>query len=94
MKALYVHGESDYSALNFEQSSFYTNDKMIDLWNDANAQEDKEIEIKFLNHGEDDYVFVEALEFKSVDSKFIEFMCDKFVDYDDTKCHNFYIIEW
>jgi hypothetical protein len=91
MKVLYVTGDSDYSALTFEQAGYDNNEKLQELWNKANSNPDKELEVIFPNEDdEQEVVYVTAYEFGESDSNFIEFLMDKFTDYDDLKCHNWY----
>ena len=78
MKLLYVHGDGDYNAMMFEQNLGVEKAKEM-------IKEGKKIE--------DDEFIVDVLEFGDVDKKFIEFIIDHFLDYDSSKCSNFYIIE-
>lgn len=93
MKVLYVTGDSDYSALMFDQAGYNNNEKLQELWDKANNNEDKEYELKFklpFPGDEEEIVYCTAYEFGESDPEFIEFLMDKFADYDDLKCHNWY----
>jgi hypothetical protein len=90
MKILYVTGDSDYSALMFDKSGIDNNNALEELWEEANRQPNKELEVRIPK--EDEIVYITAYEFGEVDSKFISFIQNKFMDYDDLKHHNYYII--
>lgn len=92
MKVLYVTGDSDYSALMFEQAGYNNNEKIQDLWNKANNNKDRELELTIVIPEDNSYeiIYCTAYEFGESDSKFIEFLMDKFADYDDLKHHNWY----
>jgi hypothetical protein len=40
----------------------------------------------------DEEIYVELYEFGDVDPKFIEFLRNYHIDYDHSKCHNFFIV--
>jgi len=84
MKLLYVYGDNDYAAM---------------TWEDKISEENKKIIVDRLLSGEEtciefeeDY-FVELREFDNVDKKFVDFIIDKFMDYDMSKHSNFFVIE-
>lgn len=79
MRILYVYGDDDYAATTFEGDY-----KFNDIVKKA-EENDNEIEFE-------EGMYAKILEFGEVDEKFIEFM-KKIQDYDDSKHHNFYIIE-
>jgi len=89
MKVLYVSGDGDFSALDFENKGFDNPQKLQKLWDEANRSESKQVTIGI---EEDYYIRGKAYKFGEVDSKFIEFIQDKFMDYDESKSHNYYIV--
>ncbi len=78
-----VHGD-DYEALMFEQRYPIT----LETWNRVNDGEEISVD---LGDGEIQVLDVEAFEFGEVDPEFIEFV-RKFIDYDQSKSSNFYIV--
>jgi hypothetical protein len=82
MKVIYIKGTHDYSALEFEKASSPT----LEIWNKLNAGED-------LVDNDGFAIEDEALEFETVDPKFIEFINEHFMDYDSCKQSNYYVVE-
>ena len=78
----------DYGAMEFEHSSYCTEEKLRELYTLAEQgpylldMPDKGCQLK-----------IEAFEFEEVDPEFIQFMIDEFLDYDALKSHNFYVVE-
>ncbi len=91
MKVLYVTGDSDYSVLIFEQAGYDKPDKLRELWDKANNHKNKQLSLNIPE--EDELVYFTAYEFGDSDSNFIEFLMDKFADYDDLKHHNWYEVD-
>jgi putative salt-induced outer membrane protein YdiY len=89
MKVLYVSGDGDFSALDFENKGYDKIDKLRELWDEANRSESKQVAIGI---EEDYYIYGQSYEFGEVDDKWIDFIQDKFMDYDDLKHHNYYIV--
>lgn len=82
MKILEVFGE-DYAALTFEQDLSKDTTKYSKLCEDNNGNyidEDNGIEFELHWFGE-------------VDPKFIDWVRNSYQDYDDSKHHNFYVVE-
>jgi hypothetical protein len=81
MKILYVYGDDDFAALTWEQK----NDKFK-----------KNIVKKLKKDGDcfefEEGCFVVLKEFGDIDKKFIEFLGDSILDYDQCKNNNFYEI--
>lgn len=88
MKVLYISGESDFSTLIFKQHGYTTQEKLKELWDKAQSHPNHELFLPIPE--EDENICFKALEFGESDPKFIEFLMDKFADYDDLKCHNWY----
>lgn len=87
MKVLEVYGDGDYAAVDFENNVKKHN--YIDFWNRSKEAG------KSLEHVDDDneaYFEYKAHEFGEVDPAFISFI-DDLIDYDDSKHHNYYIVE-
>lgn len=100
MKILYVKGieGSDFGALYFER--VHNKKMMLDLWKHIKLQEDKYFYSFDYNSNPPNSnfvelisVYLEALEFKDVDPKFMEFIKVNIQDYDESKYNNFYIVE-
>jgi len=89
MKVLYVSGDRDFAALDFENKGYDKPQKLQELWDEANRHENKKVAIGI---EEDYYIYGKAYEFGEVDPKFIDFMQDKFMDYDESKSSNYYIV--
>jgi hypothetical protein len=89
MKVLYVSGDGDFAALDFENKGFNNSQKLQELWEEANKSESKQVAIGI---EEDYYIYGQSYKFGEVDAKFINFIQDKFLDYDDSKSHNYYIV--
>ncbi len=82
MKIIHVHG-GDYAALEFEK--VFSGRRVSEII--------VEIEENIINVNEEiesDECEVNILEFKEVDPQFVEFIKNKFVDYDSSKHQNFY----
>ncbi len=88
MKILYVYSDDDFGALRFENEPSYFNN-LKDLFKEAISKVDNIIETEI----DGIRVFIEAFEFGPVDIEFVNFMIDRFVDYDSSKNSNFYIIK-
>ena len=84
MKVIYVIGEGDFDALMFEDSGIdfkkTYNKAMLEGGSTFFEIEGVEIEVY-------------AKEFKNVDPEFIGFMYRHFIDYDMSKCSNFFIVK-
>jgi hypothetical protein len=84
---LLVHGDGDYGAMYFEDN--FDADVVY-----QNMLEEGVTETTLLyddGYGEED-IYVELYEFGEVDASFIDFMFNEFIDYDATKCKNFFIV--
>lgn len=81
MRVLYVFGD-DYAALQFEESEA----TVKGMWEKAYAENNQ----RFCNDAGTGF---DAYEFGEVDQKFIDFIQDHVMDYDDSKHANFYILE-
>jgi hypothetical protein len=82
MKILFVHGDDDYAALQWEQLNQEKTDKII-----LKFTTNPTGRIEFA-----DGCYVELKEFGNIDEKFIEFLFDEMLDYDSCKHVNFYIL--
>ena len=82
MKILYVYGDNDYNALDFERrygiGSF--DNISTELYN------------KIINDKNDDSVY-DTFEFNDIDKDFIDFVKYELMSYDQMKAENFYIIK-
>lgn len=78
MKMIYVYGDDDYAALDFER---YFNGKSV-----------KEIIERFFDNEEeyDGDFEMKLYEFGEIDPEFIKFVCSSIQDYDQSKHENFY----
>lgn len=83
-KLIYVTGESDYSAMRFDQSG-------ITVEEAYKAAQGNCGEYQFEIDGDD--VYVKSYEFGEVDPDFIDFITSNIVDYDQSKAADFYIVE-
>jgi hypothetical protein len=81
MKIIYVHGDDDYGALNFEQSFGLERAK------DEVAKGNN----KFASDNEGEW-YAEVKEFGEVDAAFIDFIKSEIQDYDAAKHKNFYVL--
>lgn len=82
MKILFITGD-DYSAMGVEQEIGIEKAAKMTIDNGGSLTiNDDEL-----------YAELSILEFKEVDEKFIEFIKDKIMDYDDAKHTDFYVIE-
>jgi hypothetical protein len=83
MKILYVYGDDDYGAVNFEDSNYTVEDvvKMVE----EEGQDEFETD-------DGDSFFAEVLNFKDVDPEFITWVKNTIQDYDDSKNKDFYIV--
>jgi hypothetical protein len=85
MKIIYVYSEDDdYNAMTFADKF---PEPSLKMWEDA-KQDDKIYDKK---SGQE--VLAQALEFKDVDPEFIKFMRDEFIDYDQSKQCDFFVVE-
>jgi hypothetical protein len=84
MKVLAIVNGDEYEALMFEQRYPIT----LETWNRVNDGEEISVD---LGDGETQVLDVEAFEFGEVDPEFIEFVRE-FIDYDQSKSSNFYIV--
>ncbi len=88
MKILWISGDDDYAVIDFENSPLYDQPytQLFELaWNSPKH-----------THSYDDgerRFDIEALEFGSVDSKFVDFVKDRLVDYDQAKNEDFFVVE-
>ena len=82
MKILYITGDGDFTAKVVEKE--YGIDKAIELCELINGS--------YILENDEIYAELKIYEFGEVDPKFIDFIVDKFIDYDSSKCTNFYII--
>jgi hypothetical protein len=82
MKIAFVTSENDYGALNFEE------------WGGVEKLKSLKKKKDFSHSVKGEELFsVQFMEFGSVDPKFVEFIKDQIMDYDESKDVNFYIIE-
>lgn len=82
MIVLEVYG-NDYAAVTFEDDLEGDVKKYVDLCNENGGDyQDEEAGIEFQIH-----------EFDEVDPDFIEWVKNTLLDYDDSKHHNFYVLE-
>jgi hypothetical protein len=82
MKILYISGD-EYSAMSVEQEIGIP--KAIELATSNNG--------KYTYESDETFAELKILEFGEVDSEFVEFIVDNFIDYDRAKDTNFYLIE-
>lgn len=83
MKVLYVTG-SDYSSLMFENDKYLSIEKAVKRCEENNGS--------FSIYNDEYSADFKLYEFGEVDPKFIDFIEDKFIDYDHSKNSNYYII--
>lgn len=86
---LLVYGEGDYGAMHFQ--------KNFDVQEVYEEMVEEGVKKRIViyddeNYGEEE-IWCRILEFGEVDSKFITFMLDEFVDYDQQKAKDFYIVK-
>jgi hypothetical protein len=83
-----VYGDGDYGAMTFEQNYDLqvVYEEMV-----AEGVKEKTIVHKDENYGDED-LYVSLIEFGEVDMDFINFIGDEFLDYDDQKRKDFYIL--
>jgi hypothetical protein len=79
----------------FENAGYDKIDKLQDFWEQANHNPGKEFELIIVDKNNNDYdvVYITAYEFGEVDEKWMEFINDKFLDSDDLKHYNYYIVD-
>ena len=82
MRVLYITGDGDFTAMIVEEE--YGIDKAVELCESNNGS--------YIIDTEDLYAELKIIEFGEVDPKFVDFIQDKFIDYDYSKYSNFYII--
>ena len=84
MKIIYIAYLNGFDALTFEEK-YLPN---LEIWEFLK-------EFGYLKKDKDDMDILEgeALEFEDVDPNFIDFIKDKFIDYDLSKDTNFYVVE-
>lgn len=85
MRVLFIEGDGDYDAMAFERH--FENLEAI-----AEEVAVRGGKVYYEDAGGEFEVTVSVLEFGDVDSAFIDFMLDNFVDYDTTKARNFHIL--
>lgn len=91
MRLLEVGGDGDYLALTFEN---HFGPDLTHVWEQAWQRTHHNETYKFADKtGRVVEIEVFAYEFAAVDPAFVDFIRSEFLDYDDTKHHNFYIIE-
>lgn len=78
MRILWVTGDDDYAAVDFETD-----------WIVEKAYD----EIKQGKNIDGDNYRVELIDFADVDQRFVEFVQREIQDYDDSKHKNFYVVE-
>lgn len=86
VKVLYVNGDDDFGALSFE-SSLIDGKTGLDAWNKAMASGGS-----YSDEWDGNTFNVEALEFDSIDPRFISFLEKNILDYDACKDTNFYVL--
>ena len=82
---LLVYGDDDYGAMDFEN--------MFDAQEVYEYMLVKEVVKKSLRIDKMVYIHCEIHEFGEVDQRFVSFIIDKFLDYDQLKSKNFYFVE-
>lgn len=93
MKLLYVTGDGDYNAVEFEDAGYDKPDKLKDLWQKAWKESNHRSTVEVTEDGETYELEIEAYQFGPVDPHFISFVTSSVQDYDQSKCSNFYIVE-
>lgn len=83
MKVLYVSGD-DYSANDFE--NHVTENKLT-------FEEASKLETFLDEYGEETNIIVEEMEFGDICPKFLDFIKNEVIDYDDSEHSNFYTEE-
>lgn len=83
-KLIHVSGESDYSAITFDRSDITVEDAF-------KAARDNAGEYQYEIEG--DSIYVTSHEFGDVDPEFIDFIANNFIDYDQAKAADFYIVK-
>lgn len=90
MKMIYLYGESDFSALDFEKSKPISVNGLYDLA----VENGGKVEYEYTDaEGYDDTLYVSAYVFGEVDPRFIDFVRNNIEDYDRAKAATFYIVE-
>lgn len=84
MKVLFIYGDDDYSALNFEQSGM-SKEEVYKIAMDNGSRFDFETE-------EGNFT-VKVFEFGEVDVQFIQFIRSHIEDYDQSKHQTFHVVE-
>ena len=86
MKIIWIKADNDYDAMPFEEHLKPT----LDVWNIFQDFSEYKIETE----DGDIYTFQgEALEFETIDLKFIGWVKNSLLDYDSSKHSNFYVVE-
>lgn len=83
-KLIYVSGDGDYSAMNFDYSGIPVEEAYEAAKNNCG-------EWQYEIEGEN--VYVNSYEFGEIDSKFIDFLHNYVLDYDRSKARDFYIVK-
>ena len=78
------HDDNEFAVVDYENSE-YSKRPLQDIWSLAWNSPLHEIE-------EDDFI-IEALEFKDIDKDFIEFIEDHYMDYDQQKGDDFFVVD-
>ena len=84
VRVLFISGDGDFAAMSVEQD--YGIDKAIQLCEENGGSYTIDDDEKRV------YADLKIIEFGEVDPKFIDFIEDKFIDYDFAKNTNFYVI--
>ena len=97
MKILYVYGDDDYAALTFDDDMKLNNPadlkRLYEASFEAGLVDDHTYSEIIID--EDAGIYCQALEFNSVDPNFIKWIKyeAEFLDYDESKHRDFYIVE-
>ncbi|MFW6310933.1 MAG: hypothetical protein ACOC1K_01730 [Nanoarchaeota archaeon] len=89
MKIIKISGYGDYGAKTFEEN--FNKKDYLDLWKQANNQKDNKLTLEVGKYNEE--IYVEAFQFKEVDKEFISHIRNNYMDYDNMKHTNFYIVK-
>ncbi len=83
-KVIRVYDDGDYGAMTFDQSGISVEDAYKAAKNNAG---------EWQYNIDGDEVYVNSYEFGEVDQKFIDFIRNNFIDYDQSKACDFYIVK-
>lgn len=92
MKILYVYGD-EYAAMVFEDDLKPDDNDLRKFWNMSANVRDERGECQDVVIDEPNGIVCKAYEFEAVDHDFITWIRGEFMDYDESKHRDFYIVE-